>query len=176
MGYGVVSRVFHWLTVLLLFVQIPVGIIMTQELPRATQDQLFIVHKGLGPIILFVVALRLAWRAGHRPPPLPASVPEAQRLAATVVHSGLYALLLVMAVSGYVRVTAGGFPIELLDALGIPPLIGKNEALAEAAKSVHATAALGLIALIVVHVGAAAYHGVVRKDGVVARMWPPFAS
>ena len=92
------------------------------------------------------------------------------------MHWGLYALLLTMAVSGYVRVTTGGFPIESLNALGIPPLLAKNEPLAKAAKAVHATCALGLIALIAIHVAAASYHGIVRRDGVFSRMWPPFSS
>lgn len=174
MGYGVVSRVFHWLTVVLVLVMIPVGLTMIQEIPRPTQDRLFILHKGLGPVVFVVVALRLAWRAFDPPPPLPASVPRLQRLAAGAVHAGLYAALLAMAISGYVRVTAGGFPIELLNALGVSPLIVRNEPLAEAAKSAHAALAVVLIVLIALHVGAAAYHGLVRRDGVFSRMWPPF--
>ncbi len=173
MGYGVGSRLFHWLTVLLVLVMIPVGWIMTQEIPRATQNQLFIVHKGLGVVVLTVVLLRLAWRAFNPPPPLPDTVPVAQARIAGLVHWGLYALLLVMAISGYVRVMAGGFPIELLNAIGIPPLIGKNEWLADLASAIHATAILGLVALVLAHVGAAAYHGFVRRDGIVSRMWPP---
>ena len=31
-----------------------------------------------------------------------------------------------------------------------------------------------LVILIAMHVGAAAYHGLVRRDGVFSRMWPPF--
>ena len=77
MGYGIVARVFHWLTVLLVLIMIPVGLIMTQDLPRTIQDPLFILHKGLGPFVLLVVALRLVWRGFNPPPPLPASVPAA---------------------------------------------------------------------------------------------------
>lgn len=176
MGYGVVARIFHWLTVLMVLIMIPVGLTMIQDIPRSIQDPLFILHKGLGPFVLLVVALRLAWRGFHPPPPLPASLPRPQRLAAEIVHWGLYALLLTMAISGYVRVTAGGFPIESLNALGIPPLLAKNEPLAKVAEAVHATCALGLIGLIGIHVAAASYHGLVRKDGVFSRMWPPFSS
>lgn len=173
MGYGVGSRVFHWLTVLMVFVMIPVGLTMTQEIPRSVQDPLFILHKGLGVVVLATVLLRLAWRAFNPPPPLPAAMPVLQCHAAAAVHWGLYALLLVMPISGYVRVMAGGFPIELLNALGVPPLIAKNEPLAETAEAIHATAAFGLIGLIGLHVAAAAYHGLIRKDSVFSRMWPP---
>lgn len=175
MRYGLVSRLFHWVTVLLVLVMIPVGLTMIQEIPRPVQDRLFILHKGLGPFVLVVVALRLAWRGFHPAPPLPASLPAVQCHAAAFVHAGLYVLLLVMGISGYVRVTTGGFPIEALDALGIPPLFAKDEPVAKIASRIHATAALGLLALIALHVAAAAYHGLVRRDGVVGRMWPPFS-
>ena len=141
MGYGTVSRLFHWVTVLLVLVMIPVGLIMTQEIPRPLQDPLFILHKGLGPVVLVVVLLRLAWRAFHPPPPLPASVPPLQARLAELVHAGLYFFLIVQAVSGYVRVTTGGFPIEALKALGIPPLLPKAEGVARAASTVHAVGA-----------------------------------
>lgn len=175
MRYGLVSRLFHWTTVVLLLVLIPVGLLMVQEIPRPLQDRLFILHKGLGPVVLLLVVLRLVWRLFNPPPPLPADLPAMQRLAATLVHVGLYGLLLVMGVSGYVFVTTGGFPLEFLQMLGIPPLFGKNEAVADVAEAVHTTAIWGLLILIAMHVGAAAYHGIVRRDGVFSRMWPPFS-
>jgi cytochrome b561 len=110
--------------VVLLLVLIPVGLLMVQEIPRPLQDRLFILHKGLGPVVLLLVVLRLVWRLFNPPPPLPADLPAMQRLAATLVHVGLYGLLLVMGVSGYVFVTTGGFPLEFLQMLGIPPLFG----------------------------------------------------
>lgn len=176
MGYGTVARSFHWITLLLVLVMIPTGLIMTQEIPRPLQDRLFILHKGLGPIVFAVVALRLLWRWVSPPPPLPDHVAPLQRHAATVVHVLLYVLLIVMAVSGYVRVTTGGFPIESLNALGIPPLFPRNDGVAEIAKAVHATAKSVLIVLILIHVAGAAFHGLVLKDGVFSRMWPPFST
>ena len=79
-----------------------------------------------------------------------------------------------MVVSGYVRVTTGGFPIELLEALGIPPLLSKAETVSQTAKAIHAAAKTGLIVLIALHVAAAAFHGLVLRDGVFQRMWPPY--
>jgi cytochrome b561 len=159
----------------MVLIMIPAGLAMAQELPKPLEDRLYILHKGLGPLVLVVVALRLAWRAFHPAPPLPVDIPAPQRLAAQVVHAGLYAALLVMGVSGYVFVDAGDFPLEVLRSLGIPPLIPKNEALSKAAEAVHRTTAFVLIGLIAMHVSAAAYHGLVRRDGVVSRMWPPVA-
>lgn len=174
-GYGVGARVFHWVTVLLVFATIPIGLVMTQELPRPTQDTLFTLHKAIGIILLLTILARLAWRLSVGAPP-PPELPRAQLLAARTVHWALYALVLSMAVTGYVRVVSGGFPIEVLNAIGVPPLLPKNEALASAAKVAHGTIAWVLIGVIAIHVAAAVYHGLVRKDGVVSRMWPPFSA
>jgi cytochrome b561 len=176
MGYGTVARILHWLTFVLVCVTIPVGFLMTSELQdRSVQNALFIFHKGIGPIILVVVMVRILWRMFHSSPALPATLPRLQRIVSKVVHFGLYAGLLTMAVSGYVRVIAGGFPIELLNSIGVPPLLPRNDGVAETAKMIHRSAAWGLLCLIALHVGAALYHRFVMRDGIMARMWPPLA-
>jgi cytochrome b561 len=166
--------VLHWVTVLLVFATIPAGMTMVQEgLARPVQDTLYIFHKNVGVLILLVVLTRLAVRAVWPPPPLPASVPGWQRRAAGASHAMLYVLLLVMAVSGYVRVRAGGFPVEGLDALNVPALVPRSKTLEEFAKDVHATTRIVLLGFIALHVAAALNHALVRRDGVFRRMWPP---
>ena len=173
MGYDRISRILHWLTVVIVLTMIPAGLIMADTENRALQDILFIFHKNTGALLIVLLAIRLSWRVTHPAPPLPAVMPAAQKAAAKVSHFALYLLLVVMAVSGYVRVRAGGFPIEMLDALGVPSFVPRDEALAERAKSIHATAKFTLIFFIVLHIGAASYHGLIRRDGVFSRMWPP---
>ena len=176
-GYRTSSRLLHWLTAVVVLATIPAGTIMvTEGLPRPVQDTLFIFHKNVGVVILLLVLARLAVRAAHPPPPLPASMPDWQRRAAAVSHVLLYVLLVMMAVSGYVRVRAGGFPVEGLDAMGAPHLVPRSKGLEEFAIAVHATTRLFLIALIALHVGAALHHLTVRRDGVFGRMWPPWRS
>ena len=98
------------------------------------QDPLFIFHKNAGALLIVLLALRLVWRATHRAPPLPDSLPTIQKFAARATHVALYLLLIVMAVSGYVRVRAGGFPVELLDAIGVPNFVPRDDELAQTAK------------------------------------------
>jgi cytochrome b561 len=174
-GYNTVSRLFHWVTALLVIIMIPVGLVMVQEPPQPWQDRLYVLHKALGPLVLLLVLTRLGWRAFHPAPPLPDTVPRLQQFAAGTVHAALYTALIVQGISGYVFVDAGDFPTEALRALGVPPFIPKNEPLSKAAQAVHIACAFVLIALLVMHVGAAAFHGLVKRDGVVSRMWPPVA-
>ena len=93
-------------------------------------------------------------------------------MLAGLTHALLYLSVLVMALSGYVRVVAGGFPLEAWDALGVPRLAPRSDTLAKAAKSIHWATHFVVIALIALHVAAALYHALVRRDGVFARMWP----
>ncbi|MCZ0961223.1 cytochrome b [Paracoccus benzoatiresistens] len=172
-GYRPPARWLHWIVAVAVLMMIPAGLVMTQEgLPRPVQDTLFIFHKNLGTLLILVILVRVIYRLTHRPPPLPDSVPPWQRRAAAVSHGMLYALLVIMPISGFVRVRAGGYPIELLDRLGFGPLIGKSERLADAASALHAAAAFLLIAVLAVHVAAALQHALIRRDGVWSRMWP----
>jgi cytochrome b561 len=172
--FGTTARIIHWIMAVLVILMLAAGLIMTQEIDRSIRNPLFIFHKGTGAVLLLLVAFRIIWRLTHPAPPLPRTIPAIQRFAAYATHLGLYVFLVIMVVSGYVRVTTGGFPIELLNALGIPPLLPKADAVAETAKTIHATAKYGLLALIAMHVAAAAYHGLVLRDGVFSRMWPPY--
>jgi cytochrome b561 len=174
--YTAASRWLHWITALLVLATIPAGIVMvTDGLPRGLQNGLFIFHKNVGVVILALVVARLGVRAVSPAPALPHGVPAWQRHASRVSHAALYALLIVMAVSGYVRVVAGGFPLEMLDAIGAPRLAPRSDPLAENAKAVHAGTRYALGAVILLHVAAAAYHALIRRDGVFGRMWPPVA-
>jgi cytochrome b561 len=94
-------------------------------------------------------------------------------MAAHVSHGLLYALMVIVPLAGYVRVRAGGFPIEMLDAIGFPALVPKSEALAATAKSVHYYGGGAIMVVLAAHIGAAVFHGVVKKDGIFSRMWPP---
>ncbi len=172
-GYGRPARLLHWITALLVLCMIPAGLVMIREsIPRPLQDALFLFHKNIGVVVFAVMILRLVWRGSHAPASRPA-LPLWQERAATLNHVLLYVLLLIMPISGYIRVRAGGFPIEALDALGVPTLVARSEPLAQIAETTHFYAAWTLIALAAMHIGAAIHHAVIRKDGILARMWPP---
>jgi cytochrome b561 len=172
-GHGTTTRIFHWLVAALVILMVPAGIAMTSEGFASVTDELFIFHKGTGAILLVIVVARVAWRLFHRPPPLPETVPAGERRLAGAAHLMLYGLLLVQVVSGYVRTVGGNYPIELLNVLGVPPLLPEMPVLAETMAVVHKFCSYALVALISAHVAAAVRHALVLRDGVWHRMWPP---
>ncbi|MDX8349419.1 cytochrome b [Cognatiyoonia sp. IB215446] len=172
--YSGTSRLIHWIMAVLILGMIVVGFLMVQDgWSRPVQNTMFISHKNIGVLLLILIFVRLFNRWRNPPNLAPVELDSMQEFAARIAHFGLYALLLVMPLAGYIRVRAGGFPIEALDALGMPTLVPRSEALAEAAKMVHFYGAYAITALVVMHIGAACFHGLVRKDGVFTRMWPP---
>jgi len=172
-SYSKPARWLHWSVAVLVLAMIPVGFLMVQEgLPRSLQNNLFISHKNVGVLILVLVVIRILYRWRRPPPPPAPHLPEWQVRVSKITHGLLYTLLFVMPVAGYIRVRAGGFPIEALDALGLPTLVQKSEALAGFAKSVHFYGAWAIALLVALHIAAALQHGLIKRDGVMSRMWP----
>jgi cytochrome b561 len=113
------------------------------------------------------------WRITHRPPPFPDTMPALERRIAGQTHWFLYFLMVLAAVSGYVHVIGLGFPIELLNAIGVPPLLPKMEGIAVVSSFVHRFTVAVLTGVVGVHVAEVLRHHWVVKDGILGRMWPP---
>lgn len=173
-GYGTVARLFHWVIALMVIVQIPAGIAMTSEPLAAWADPLYVLHKGMGVVLLVLVAARILWRITHRPPEFPDFMPALEQRIANATHIAIYALLVIMVVSGYIRTIGDGFPIELLNVLGIPPLLPEMPWVARVMLVVHQFAVVALVGLVAAHVSAALRHHLIEGNPILARMWPPW--
>jgi cytochrome b561 len=174
--YARPARVLHWLTALLLAVQVPVGFYMvhrggTLGLWDGVTNTLYSGHKLGGVVLLALVLLRLAWRLGRGAPPAAPTTARWQRVASGVVHAALYGLLVALPVVGYIGVAR--FPaLELFGGITLPALLDPDETAAKEAFALHALLGWALIAGIAVHVAAALFHHFVRRDEVLARMLP----
>jgi cytochrome b561 len=123
-----------------------------------TKLKLFSWHKWLGVTIFLIAVARLLWRMTHRVPGLPDSTPAWQRVAAAATHWVIYALLLAIPISGWLMSSASGFQVVYFGVLPLPDLLQKDKALAGQLQLVHETLNYTLMALLVVHVGAALKH------------------
>ncbi len=161
--YRTPARVLHWATAILVLTTIPAGLLMVRD-GAPFGDALFLYHKNVGVVILALVVARLIWRWRHPAPPLHGPLAGIGKLT----HWAMYAALIVMVISGYVRVTAGGFPLEIVDIPGLPRMAA-DPALAAIAKRIHWAAHYVIIALIALHIAAALRHAL-RRDGIMSRM------
>ena len=181
--YDGVAIALHWVTALAVVGLIAMGLIMT-DLPRgsALQFTLFQLHKSVGVSVLGLTLMRFAWRLAHRPPPLPDEMPVWEKRAAEAGHVGLYVLLFGLPLSGWAMVSASplNIPTVLYGVFPWPHLpifstLADKKPVAQALENVHSAAAWVLIALLVVHVGAALRHHILLKDDVLRRMSPRFS-
>lgn len=173
-GYGTVARLFHWTTVGMVGVMIPVGLAMTSPAFQPWADPLYVLHKGLGSVLLVLVLARLGWKlVGPATRTLPPGASPVERRLASVTHGALYVLLLLQAGSGYARTVGERYPIELLDLLGVPPLLPEMPEVAGILVVVHRFTAVVLVGAISGHAAAAVQHHLAAGDGALGRMWPP---
>ena len=117
------------------------------------------------------MALRLAQRWRHPPAPLPDRVPRIFHVVGRANHVLLYILLLAQPVIGLLRDNADGFRVVWFEIVDVPVLIGKHAALAGALATVHWYDAVLIALLVGAHIAGALFHALVRRDGVLQRMW-----
>ena len=178
--YDGVAIVLHWTMAAGIVALIAMGLVMTHvTLAPARLFSLYQLHKSIGITILLAAFLRLAWRLTHRPPALPATMPGAERAAATGAHWLLYGLLIGLPLSGWALVSASplGIPTVLYGVVPWPhlSLFAELADKASAEKTigwVHAWGAYTLTAIVVLHAAAALRHHLARRDDVLTRMLP----
>ena len=130
------------------------------------------VHKSVGLTIFAAMVFRLAWRLTHNAPPLPPETSLAIRAAAWVTHASLYAIALLMPVSGYISVAARGRETTFFGLFEVPRVGPLDRALSLNMEQAHRYGQYVLYALVLAHIGAALYHRFLLKDGIFERMWP----
>ena len=170
--YAASSRWLHWLTALLLLFIIPLGVWIAYFEPadESFKMRLYNVHESLGVLVFVLVLARIVNRFLNPPPPLPPDMPAWMRFAAHANHVGLYLLLLLMPLTGFLATNAWGFPLSVFDVLPIPSPVGKDEALAKVLSFLHWCGAIAIGLLIVGHLAGVVHHSFVRRDGLLRRM------
>src|ERR1700761_8834890 len=115
--YGTIAMALHWLLAVLVIALTGLALYMVR-LPDAGFDakkiMLIVYHKELGLLALALVALRLLWRFGNVLPRLVEALPDRQKVAARFVHLCLYALMLVLPVTGWLMSSAAAIPVSFL--------------------------------------------------------------
>jgi cytochrome b561 len=157
LGYSRVQIRLHWVVAALIVFQVVFG----EDMGRAWRD----VNQGVDPNMTllvwghivggFAIWLFAVWRLVLRrnrgvPEPI-AGQPRAQVIAAHVVHWVLYAIMIIAPITGALAWFGG----------------------VHQAGEMHESVKPVIVALVVVHVGAALYHQFVKKDGLLMRMRQP---
>ena len=178
--YGSVAVTLHWLIALAIIGMLILGKYMA-DLPNSDPSKFDLIqlHKSFGISILALSVLRLAWRLVNKVPPLPPQMPTWERYAAHASHFLLYVLMIGIPLSGWAMVSASplGIPTIWFGQFEIPHLPGlqglaDQHAAESQLKEVHELLGNLMIALLLIHVGAALKHHLWDRDDVLTRMLP----
>jgi cytochrome b561 len=166
--YDAISRILHWLTLLLLSAQFALGWLMPDADSVKTPQGLAAWHVGVGTLLLAVVIVRLMWAAIRRSP---ADVQQSAvlRFAAKTLHRLLYALLLAVPLLGWLNASGRDWAVRLAGVAPLPRL-ATPDSLGATIGDWHSTSAIVLLALIGLHVVAAITHQIGFKDQTIRRM------
>lgn len=169
--YGLVAVALHWLIALAVLGQFALGLwIAGLEYYDPWYQRGPALHKGIGILVLIVVALRLAWRWMN---PVPAAQPTHavwERRLARITHASLYVLLLATLLAGYLISTADGRPIDVFGWFSVPATLNGIDKQEDIAGEIHELLAFALIGLTALHALAALKHHFVDRDRTLKRM------
>lgn len=159
----------HWLLAVLLIGALAGGMLHLQHIPNDSPDKIgaLRVHMIFGVVILALTLVRLVVRLLTRKPAPVSTGKPLLDLVGRGVHFLLYALVILMAASGFAMAFQAGLPDIVFGGSGAP-LPASFAGLAP--RAVHGVIAALLVGLIALHALAAIYHQFVLRDGLLARM------
>lgn len=170
-GFGLLTKLLHWATALLIIGLIALGWYMVDltYFDRWYNTSLS-VHRALGMVVFALGVLTLSWRLVSPSPGPQASLKRWERQLASAMHHLLLLMVIAIPVSGYLISTSAGKAIDFFGWFEIPAVISVDEALRDIAIEVHFYLAYATAGLVCLHAGAALKHQFIDRDGTLARM------
>jgi cytochrome b561 len=169
MRFTVLQRLLHWLMAACILAMLFIGVGMVSTvMPKYVA--LLATHKTLGIAILVLALIRLVVRARYGAPPLPADLPVPMKLAAHLSHYALYALMIGMPLLGWAMISAGAYPVVLYGNIRLPAILPQSDSLHTLLWNAHYYLAFAFFAVVLLHLAAALFHALVRRDGVFESM------
>ncbi len=168
--YSGPAIVLHWTIAVMALSLTTLGFLLSwQKFPSDTYNNLHYWHRSFGEVALVVVVFALIWRA-RRPRPPRADGPKWRQLTASCAQSVIYVLLLSMPLA---KIARGAFGLGwVFFGVSVPAPWPPNKVMSGLLSDAHYYGGFALVALSVLHISAALWHRLVKRDDVLARMLP----
>lgn len=169
--FGLLAVLLHWVIAVGTFALFGLGLWMRDlSYYDAWYQKGPTLHEGVGVLLFFLILLRIVWRYVSPPPPAESHHKRWEKFTAKAAHTLLNLLLILIAVSGYLIVTAKGDPLSVFDWFSLPASMTKMSAQADLAGEVHFYVAWAVVLLAGLHALAAIKHHFIDKDRTLKRM------
>ena len=165
--YGLISKLFHWISALLLFIQIPLGFYLVDLDFGPERLSIENIHVVIGLSIFYLVILRLISKIINPNPKLEPSIFKGQRFLAKLNHVLLYVTILSITISGILKKLFNG---ETLVIVFKKIKIEDNFELSEIFYDIHVFSNYLIIALITLHIMAVIVHKFFFNDNLLKKI------
>ena len=166
--YGLISKLLHWISAILLFIQIPLGFYLVDldfGPERLTVED---IHVTVGLSVFYLVILRLLYKIFNPAPRLEPSVFKGQKFLAKLNHVMLYVTIISITISGILKKLFNG---ETLTIIFKKIIIQDNFELGELFYDIHVISNYVLIVLVIIHILAVITHKLFFNDNLLKRMF-----
>ena len=165
--YGLISKLLHWVSAILLLVQIPLGFYLVDLDFGPERINIESIHVIVGLSIFYLVILRLLTKIINPTPKLNPSIFKGQKFLAKLNHILLYVTILSITISGILKKLFNG---ETLVIFVKEFRIQDNFELAEVFYDIHVFSNYFIIALITTHIVAVVVHKFFFNDNLIKKI------
>jgi len=166
--YGLLAKLFHWITFIILILQIPFGFYLVGLEFSDRRIDLENIHILIGITVFYITLFRLIWKFFNPSATDGNSFFKGQIFIAKVNHFLLYLSIFTITISGILKKLYMG---ERLNFLFFEYGFNQdNFLLADTFYEVHIYANYILIALVILHILAVIVHHIVFKDKILNKI------
>ena len=165
--YGIISKLLHWLSAILLLIQIPVGFYLVDLDFGKERLNVENIHIILGLSIFYLVIIRLLSNTFNPTPKLGQSIFKGQKIIAKLNHIFLYTAILTITISGILKKLFNG---ETLVIFFKTIKIKDNFELADQFYNIHIYSNYTIIALIAFHIMAVIIHKIFFSENLLKKI------
>ena len=166
--YGLLAKLFHWITFVILILQIPFGFYLVGLEFSDRRIDLENIHILIGITVFYITLLRLIWKFFNSSPTDGNSFFKGQIIIAKINHFLLYLSIFTITISGILKKLYMG---ETLNFIFFKYGFEKdNFVLADTYYEVHIYANYLLLALVSLHILAVIVHHFIFKDKILNKI------
>ena len=166
--YGLVAKLFHWITFVVLLAQVPFGFYLVGLEFSDRRIDLENIHILIGISVFYFVLIRLIWKLFNPIPKSEHSFFRGQALIAKTNHFLLYLSIFSITISGVLKKLYMGERLNFF--IFQYAFKDSNFQLADSFYVVHIYANYLLIALVCLHILAVFTHHILFKDKIIKKM------
>ena len=166
--YGLLAKLFHWVTFIILIVQVPFGFYLVGLEFSDRRIDLENIHILIGITIFYFVLVRLIWKLFNPSPKSEHNFFRGQNLIAKANHFLLYLGIFAITISGVLKKLYMGEKLNFF--IFQYAFKNSNFQLADSFYAVHIYTNFLLITLVGIHILAVITHHIFFKDKILKKM------